>query len=161
MCVFVIILLLFLILSYILFYNFLFYVLKNKDKKNAMFRSYFRTLNQWQYLNESKKTVADYLIKNGISVVAVYGFGHLGKHLFASLKNSPVKISFIIDKNKSISCEGIPVVGSDEQLDGKDFDLLIITPSYEFKNIRENYSYISDDKIISIEKLIENISCDR
>lgn len=156
-----VILLIVLFLSYILFYNFLFYVLKNKDKKNAMFRSYFRTLNQWQYLNESKKTVADYLIKNGISVVAVYGFGHLGKHLFASLKNSSVKISFIIDKNKSISCDGIPVVGSDEKLDDDAFDLLIITPSYDFKSIRNNYSYISDDKIISIEKLIENISCDR
>ena len=156
-----VILLIVLFLSYILFYKFLFYVLKNKDKKNAMFRSYFRTLNQWQYLNESKKTVADYLIKNGISVVAVYGFGHLGKHLFASLKNSSVKISFIIDKNKSISCDGIPVVGSDEKLDDDAFDLLIITPSYDFKSIRNNYSYISDDKIISIEKLIENISCDR
>ena len=50
-------------------------------------------------VREHGQSICDYLKARKLYRIAIYGYGHLGRHLLAELQNSGMEVSYIIDRN--------------------------------------------------------------
>lgn len=92
--------------------------------------------------------------------IAVYGAGKMGKHFIYWMSNANPQIEFIIDKNKKGKMDGIPIINLDEALKKKNkFDIIIVTPMLETKDIIVDLEKLFICPIISLEAVIYNMSC--
>ncbi len=119
--------------------------------KIIRFECYWRIMDKWLSLKESKRTVADLLEEKNIYKIAVYGVGMLGRHLIQDLSGSNIKIVCAIDRNEIMEKYDFPVIGTDERI--PEADALIVTPSYDFPGIKESMMGKGVDNIISLEAL--------
>lgn len=119
--------------------------------KIIRFECYWRIMDKWLSLKESKRTVADLLEEKNIYKIAVYGVGMLGRHLIQDLSGSNIKIVCAIDRNDIKEKYDFPVIGTDERIPAA--DALIVTPSYDFPGIKESMMGKGVDNIISLEAL--------
>ena len=76
------------------------------------------------------------------------------------MSNANPQIEFIIDKNKKGKMDGIPIINLDEALKKKNkFDIIIVTPMLETKDIIVDLEKLFICPIISLEAVIYNMSC--
>lgn len=93
-------------------------------------------------------------IKNKYNSIAIYGNGYLGHLLIKQAVNEKINISFIIEKvSTGNEYKGIEVISIDKLKD-KTVDLIIVTPTYHLKTIKEELSKVTEAEIISLEKLL-------
>ena len=87
----------------------------------------------WMSLREEKKGIAEYLCKNGMKNIAVYGYGALGKHLVNELDGSEVSVKYLIDRNVRLNHLKYEIKRPEDDLPG--VDAVIVTPVDEFESI--------------------------
>lgn len=120
----------------------------------AKYRSYFRLLNKWMEIKERKASLETYFIENHFEIIAIYGMGIMGKHLFEELKDSNVvKIVYAIDKKSGSIESPVEVRNVSDVL--PEVDAVIVTAIQEFDNIREMLSEKLRYPIISLEEVID------
>lgn len=111
-----------------------------------------------------KNLEANYKIDNYIktfqcSRVAVYGAGKMGRHFVYWMQNADVKIVILIDKVKRGEINGIPIVDLCEaQEQSGAFDMIIVTPMVETKDIITDLQGLFVCPVISLETVIYNMS---
>ena len=125
--------------------------LKNLDK----FRRMFYILSDWMSLKEKGICISTYLISQGIHNVAIYGVGYLGKHLIQELKDTEVKISYLIDKNAPWIETEYKAYTLDDELEK--VDGVIVTLVQDEKVVVEALYEKLDAKIITIMNLIGQV----
>lgn len=140
-------------LGIFLSYKFLFLVCANKDRRITMFSEYFYTLDKWLKLNRKQYWLNDYLLKKGYRNIAIYGVGVMGKQLIADLQNGGIQIIYAIDQKCANSSYHFPIKTMDDTLEN--VDVIIVTPSYEFHEIKENLESKVFCPIVSLHQLIE------
>lgn len=140
-------------LGIFLSYKFLFLVCANKDRRITMFSEYFYTLDKWLKLNRKQYLLNDYLLKKGYRNIAIYGIGVMGKQLIADLQNGEIQIIYAIDQKSANSSYHFPIKTLDDTLEN--VDVIIVTPSYEFYEIKENLESKVLCPIVSLHQLIE------
>lgn len=112
-------------------------------------------LEKWMQLRDAKKPIADYLHRNGIQSVAIYGIGMFGKHLIKELLGSKVTISYLIDKNKEIDSFGLPLLGLMDTYPS--VDLIIVTPIGLYSVIRREIKQYCAYPMCALEYIINEM----
>lgn len=111
-----------------------------------------RIQNLWMEKMENGVMITDLLKRRGYHNIAIYGIGYLGNRLLNQIDTSEVEVSYIIDKKGGSVYGDIPVVRLTSDL--KPVDVIIVSSTYYYyeikKNIEEHLSY----DVISIEKLV-------
>lgn len=128
-------------------------VLKQKNKELESAKEKFFVLGEWLTMLEQGKSVADMLKKRGISSIAIYGMGVLGSHLYQQVKNSGVSVSYIIDQKPLKGIYEAKICGLEEKLRG--VDAVVVTPIYQFENIKKAILEYNDVLVISLRDLLE------
>lgn len=85
--------------------------------------------------------------------MAIYGIGMLGKHLLKELIHSSVEIKCMIDRNNIQEEFDIPILNISQQI--PQVEAIIVTPSYDFKNIKMILENKGFNNIICIEELLK------
>lgn len=128
----------------------------NENYVLKRYESYWMALDQWLNLKEKNVKIADYLAKEKVNKVAIYGMGMLGKHLINELMNSQINIEYGIDINASNMIMGIPLCDmSEEKLDN--VDVIIVTVIYDFDNICNQLKNKTNAKIVSLMEILNKL----
>lgn len=126
-------------------------VKKEKDQWLKM-ASYYMLFNKWMKLKEEGRNTEDYFIKNNIHNIAIYGYKELGERLYSELKNTPIEVKYIIDKNIDKVRAEIDVYSPDEEL--PEVDAIIVTATHFYDEIEDELSDLVECQIISLADVI-------
>lgn len=134
----------------------------NKSILSDRYKKYYLMNNKWIQNLNNKKLIGRYLKQNNIKRVSIYGLGDIAHNLFNELNNLDIKVdSFIcssLDTIESDIAENVLIVDFNS-LDRINSDLIIITPIYEFENIRKKLKLLGcETKIESLENIIQMCS---
>lgn len=132
-------------------------LLKNRFVKKTeefykRFQSYYYALNQWLILKNGNMSLEKYFIENDCKNIAIYGIGELGKRLYEELSGSSINIKYFIDKKVNSVYNEIPVYSLEEELE--EVDIIVITPIYDFDEIKKTLVKITDSEIVSLNNII-------
>lgn len=114
-------------------------------------------LNRILFLKQRNKTVADYLRKEGIKTVSIWGCSDIGQRLYDELKESEIKIICGIDGKPAE--RNLPVETVNATKENASFiaqsDAIIITAVFNLTEILDNISELNIHcKIYSIDKIL-------
>lgn len=133
--------------------KFLVMVCKNKDRRITMFSDYFYTLDKWMKLTRKRCTLDNYLTVNNFNSIAIYGVGIMGKQLLSELEKGETRVIYAIDQNCKNRSYEFPIKTIEDNLES--VDLIIVTPSYDFDQIKSTLQRKLSCPIISLYQLIE------
>lgn len=125
----------------------------NKSLYEEKYYRYYQLLNKWMHIRDENREVISYFNRHNFEYIAIYGIGGMGQHLISELKNSNIKIEYIIDKDKSMKFLEIECKNMNDEL--KEVDAVIVTPTFYYDEIRENLKKKLQCPIISLEEVIE------
>lgn len=134
--------------------------LDKSEKNTERYKIYYSALIKIFKNMKKNINMSEYLLKNGICNVAIYGKGTLGEVFYNEIKDSDVNIECFIDRNATNGGtygEGIPVKSIEEFAESTSVDAIIISPIFEFESISEELlkNNISN-KRISLEEIVYN-----
>lgn len=112
----------------------------------------YNLMERWLTLHEEGKTIPQILRKRGLSIIALYGLGKLGKHVVWEIKESDIVVLYAIDRVVSGVYDGITVKSVDEILPV--VDAILVTAVYDFEEIEEILGDRVDCPIISLEEIL-------
>lgn len=132
---------------------------EENGKKCRKYIDYYQIFNKWVANNNQKLTNEFFLKSMNLKTVAVYGKGEIGTRLIESLEGTSIYIQCIIEKKANgivtDAASGIKTVGLDDLECYSDVDAIIVTPMFDFENIKKEIIEKGfKSKIISIEDLI-------
>ncbi len=116
---------------------------------------YFALMNEWMFKLEDNKSVAAYFINNNFKKIAIYGYGHLAKHLLFQLQGHDVKVEYIIEQNKTQNSVPYPVKTLNDGLEH--VDAVVVTPFLEYVQIKKAVKEQLRCPIISIKEVVMEI----
>lgn len=118
------------------------------------FEIFYHILDQWLSIRQKKRTLVPYFEDNLISHAAVYGMGALGERLVDELKDTPIQLSYAIDRMaKDKMIEGLTVFGLDE-FNYPRTQLLVVTPVHDYWKIVELLKDKIHAPIVSLEDVV-------
>ncbi|MCI8505907.1 MAG: hypothetical protein HFI67_06935 [Lachnospiraceae bacterium] len=137
-------------------FRFALFVGKNKDKTIQKYKTYYQMLVSWMDLLERGKYLSNYLEKYGYNRVAVYGGHDTGRHLVKQLQGTRVCVEYIIDRDGSLKNNNfLPIYHPDDQLPKT--DAIVVTPIWDYQNIKEKLSAKISCPVISLQEIIEGM----
>lgn len=111
----------------------------------------YRIADAWLFRKEEKSSVADDLIAEGITSVAIYGTAKFGQHMITELELSDIKISYVIDRNPKAQSRGYKLYNPQDQLPM--VDAIIITAVGAYDEISRSLEKVIRTRIITISEL--------
>lgn len=117
-----------------------------KDRVNC------RILTQWMSAQVSGKKIGDYLRNEGYHKIAIYGINYMGELLLKELEGCSVQTVCAIDKRAEEIEVGVEVLKPDAEL--PEIDVLIVTTSLYFEEIKLNMGSKMQCPIISLEEIL-------
>lgn len=100
--------------------------------------------------------VKNLLLKQGMRDVAIYGMGEEGVALFWFLKKYDITIKYVTDRfYENIYIQGVRVI--EPESISEEIDVLIISSSYYFDEIKNSIGYCFRPPIVSAKEMLENI----
>lgn len=115
-------------------------------------RSLYELMNRWLVLNQRKISICSYFIDKKIKKIAIYGIHYIGERLYDELKDTQVNVSYAIDQSKDKREWKIPVIQPDENFEY--VDAIVITPVFDFVEIKTRLSKKIKCLLISIEEIL-------
>lgn len=109
-------------------------------------------MNQWVKTKQQNKSISEYLKKNGIKEVAIYGMHYVGETLLNELRESGIIVKYGIDQKADDKYLDIDVVTPDGPLEN--VDAVIVTAITFFSEIEEKLSEGIDCPILSLEDIL-------
>lgn len=113
---------------------------------------YLHLMDYWMTLQESGVSLAEKLLDFGYGLVAIYGYGIPGKHLYNQLQSNGVKVSYIIDRQKDKLHAEVPIYLPDEDL--PEVEAVIVAATYYYTEVYHFLKERGIPKIISLETLL-------
>ena len=104
-------------------------------------------------LNDLKVEICNYLKRNGYNNVAIYGGRDSGWHVVKQLQKTEIIVKYVIDKIVfSGEIGSLSIFRPDDEL--PEVDAVIVTPVWDYCNIKEQISRQINCPIISLEDVI-------
>lgn len=129
-------------------------ILDYKNKYMKFFAMY-SMLEKWIECHHRNIPITAYLREKGLSKVAIYGCGDIGKLLYQDLLNNEITVAYGIDKNTEIQ---YPVhVIPPEKIDDS-VDAIIVTAIAYFYDIEKNLKHYTNVPIISLEDIVYELT---
>ena len=113
----------------------------------------FQIASFWLFEIYNGKSISSYFEEKKIRSVAIYGVGILGRILILALQKTDVQIIYLIDRREFTEINNIPVIKTNDSRINE-VDAIIVTPIYEFENIKTISLKDIKCKIISLEDII-------
>ena len=124
------------------------------ERHDDKFRVYYHDLIGWINIKNAGKQLGDYLFEEGYNRVAIYGFGDIGRCLFDELKNSKTEVNYVIDQNAAnINAE---VQVCDFLDDWEKVDVIIVTPTMFYENIKAQIAEKCSYHVISLKDMLDD-----
>ncbi|MCP4154321.1 MAG: hypothetical protein GY757_41740 [bacterium] len=119
----------------------------------------FNILNKWLEKRNAGKWIGDYLKKQNITAVGVYGLGILGERLLEELDKSDIDVVYIVDGRWDLQggrYDGIPVIGVNLILKYSNVPMIIVTPFHAIEKIKKNLNEnIASVQVKGIDEIID------
>lgn len=113
---------------------------------------FYQLLVEWLRIKQEGKSLTTFFTQNGYKSVAIYGMKELGERLYEELKDSGIKVKYVIDKRPDSVYADVDVVTPDDTLET--VDVVVVTAIHYFDEIEETLSTKVDCPIVSIEDVI-------
>lgn len=138
----------------------LFIYIKQKDNKvlraekeySEKMVSYYHLFNRWLRKKQFGESVTEYFKNNSIASIAIYGYRELGQRLFDELKETDIKVKYVIDKNVDNVFAEVDTYSPDEEF--PHVDAIVVTASYYFDEIEDELYEKVNCPILSLEQII-------
>lgn len=112
-------------------------------------------MNRWLQTKQQGKSVTDYLHRNNISTIAIYGASYVGERLYSELENTDIKVKYAIDNDKVSISAPINVCSLSDDLEK--VDAIIVTPVFHYDEIEQAIKKVTDSRIIYLEDILYDI----
>ncbi len=130
----------------------------DNDKWHLLSDKHFRLfmlMNKWTRLLQDKKSVTEFFVKANYRRIAIYGFGTVGETLERELRDTDIKISYIVDKNADYLYAPVKIVHPSDKLD--DVDIMVVTVFDNLEKIIYDLQLRCNFKIVSVEDVIKEV----
>lgn len=146
----------FIIFTGIFSFYFALIVSKNKDRMKQKYVTYYKLMIRWIEIIMQGKCLDKYLNKRGITNVAVYGNGDMGKLLIKYLLKTNITVNYLIDKCPTPTDGNcVSVYRPTDKLPS--VDAIIVTPVCDYENIKSLVSKQVNCMIISLYDILEGM----
>lgn len=129
--------------------------LKKQKQISAKHLAFVTLYDKWLELKQKHKSIKDYLEKNEIHSVAIYGMGRLGKRLYQELKQEEASVDYVIDRNEKLSDFEVRCIRPEDEMPLT--DLIIVTAVYDYEEIKDVLEPKVLSQVISLERIIVEI----
>ncbi len=113
---------------------------------------YLHLMDIWMGLKEKKIFISDWLLQEGYTNIAVYGYGILGKHLCNELNKSNIKIVCIIDQMKDKIDADYEIYKISDDI--PETDIIIVSAVWHYDEIYKKLLDKGINKVISLETIL-------
>lgn len=110
---------------------------------------------RWIRALQNGKDSSQFFLGKAVYHIGIYGWGYLGKCLAHGLQGTSVKVEFVIDQNKKGEFFGGRIYNWEDTW--PKVDMIVVTPFYEFTNIKKKIKNKIRCKVVSIEDVITGI----
>ncbi len=114
--------------------------------------SLYHLTNEWLAMKQKNMDFAKYFKDRGYCSIAIYGMGYLGERLVDELNHTGIGISYAIDRGKKGGYAGVAIKDLDGELPA--VDAVVVTPIYDFWEIKRNLAGVLECPVISLEDII-------
>ena len=114
-----------------------------------------KLFNQWLEKKQNGRRIEEYFQKNHFYVIAIYGMSYLGQRLNDELKNSSVTVKYVIDKNAKDTATDVRIITPQDIMEP--VDVIIVSATYYFDEIKKLLNGKIKCKIVSLEDVISSI----
>ncbi len=128
-------------------------------KQNERYKSYWVILDNWLCLKENGVEFQEFFIKRGIKTIAIYGMGMLGKHFFAEMITSEIKVLYGIDQQGQNISNKLSIYRMEEELPR--VDAVVVTVSFGYDEIVEDLKNKGVSQVFMIGEVIERLSLEQ
>ncbi len=115
--------------------------MKKLQETNRILSERLNLLDKWLEKRIAGKWIGDYLKKQKINTVAVYGLGAVAERLLEELDKSGIAVTYIVERRRDLQggqYDGIPVLSANLIRKYKDVQMIIVTPFHAIDKIKEN-----------------------
>jgi len=128
---------------------------KNTDDLATKHLAIMLMYDQWLKTKQEGKTIVNYFLKHKYNKIAIYGFSYVGERLYDELRNTDIKVQYVIDKRASdITAE---VEAINPEMNFEKVDAIIVTSNYYYMEIKELLREKVDCPIINLENILYEI----
>lgn len=136
----------------------IFQLYKKISKEKEISKKHLRLfilLNHWLELKQEGRTILDYFYQNKIKCIAIYGMSYVGERLYEDLKNSDIKIKYIIDRNAKKIYSNLDLYLPNDTL--PEVDAIIVTAISYFDEIKTVLDKNVGYPIVSLEEILNEL----
>lgn len=131
---------------------------KKIEMQRRSLEKYYRILmvmDKWIHALQSGKDITQFFKEKAIYHIGIYGWGYLGKCLADGLRGTSITVDYVIDQNKKGDFFGGKIYNWEDTW--PKVDMVVVTPLYEFINIKQKIKSKMKCKVVSIEDVITGI----
>ncbi len=126
---------------------------KNLSDKHLML---FLLMNEWVKVKQQNKSIEGSLLKLGYKRIGIYGMSYVGQRVFDELVNTSVEIVCCMDQKSGGNYREYEIISVKECPGG--MDIVIVTPIFDYDEIRQQLERSISAEIISLEEVIYGLS---
>lgn len=120
------------------------------------YMQYYTLEQKIQDMVSHKENVRNYLKKNDINTLAVYGYGVYGKKLLECLEECNIRVEYVIDKNANAFIQDSRSLKTmEDELDN--VDMIIVTPLFAYRQITEELNKKIKTKFIALDMFCDEV----
>lgn len=123
--------------------------------KAQKFFSMFQVTDRWLEAKLEGRSMEKCLLDSGYSTVAIYGLHYIGECLVKELKDTQIKILYGVDQNIGYEKFNLKMYKPDDDLPA--VDLIIVTPTIYFYEIKKKMMQKVNCPVISISEIVERM----
>lgn len=131
----------------------------NKEFENSRNYMKFQLLQQWMRLKNEKINFGDFFADRGITSIALYGIGELGRLFYDELEFWGIEtiLKYGIDQSSNAGYKNIPVYSLNSSLEK--VDAIIISPVMITDEIEDKiYEILGEQVTFTIEEILYELS---
>ena len=121
------------------------------QKKCDSFKSYYFVLTYWLEIRQKGGTIEKYFADRDYKNIIVYGYGPIGRRVIDELRNSDVNVCLVVDSNLE---KEDSILGQIDDLSNTPADMVLVTPTMAYKEIRNNIKDKVSCPISSLDEVV-------
>ncbi len=128
--------------------------LKIMTKEKIRFISYYELLTHLILLSDPEIQLKNYCNSHDWNRIAIYGYGPLGMIVERLVKEAGLELVIIFDRYAAKYNSDIPIKYPDQMTEECPFDVVLVTPIFDFAAIQRDLSCRTDKPIVNIEEIV-------